>query len=448
VATATKRKRKKKVEEEEVLDLDQMIDFDEDEQEEEEEKPRKRSTKKRSAKDPSRMAKDTIKKLAQIKGEISDRIFEREEVIDDLMRALIAGENVLLLGPPGTGKTLLADLFGRHIEQAEVFKWLMNRTTDPADIVGPYSVKQMENDRFLRITKGRAPQAHVAFFDEIFKANEPALNFMLSMLNEGIFYNDGKAEDVELRIAIGASNEYPETDDLEAFYDRFIFRHWVNYLQDPQNRIEMGKAARTAKQGQKSIAPPTMVSLEEIDNLQSFVHTVTFPDQLAKVYDRMYRALQNQTINISDRRYYKGQVVMMANALLNGRTTVTSDDFRSLKYVLWNKDVKEIDVVEQELSKFVNPYESKVKELLKKATEVKDNTLKIDNRTERAGEAVQANSTLQDIIGKMEDELDEASNNGVDTTALEKMVREVEDMMDTINTECLKQSNRGSRHKW
>lgn len=450
MATATTKKRKKKLREEEEVFEEEELDFgfDDDEEEEEEVAPRKSASKKRKSKDPAKQALATVQKLKQIKQEMEDRIFERSDVIDDIMRAVIAGENILLLGPPGTGKTLLAKEFGDRIEEGEVFSWLMNRTTDPSDIVGPYSVKQMENDRFLRVTTGKAPEAHVAFFDEIFKANEPSLNFMLSMLNEGVFYNDGKANPVELRLAIGASNEYPESEDLEAFYDRFIFRHWVNYLQDPQNRIQMAKAARSSKSAAQNVVPPTTLTVEEIDNLQEFVHTVAFPDQLAKVYDRMYRALQTHSINISDRRYYKGQVVMMANALLNGRTTVTADDFRSLKHVLWNKDIKELDIVENELAKFVNPYESKLKELLKKAEEVKSNTLKIDNRTERAGEAVQANASLQDIIGRMEDEIDEASTNGVDITPMKKFVEQVEDIMETIAQECLRQSTRGAKRSW
>lgn len=388
------------------------------------------------------LAKSAVSKLPSIYTEMTAHLFEREDVIKDILRALIAGENVLLLGPPGTGKTMLAETLGRHIDDVNLFKWLMNRTTDPSDIIGPYSIKGMERDRFRRVLKGKAADSEIMFIDEIFKANEPVLNFMLSMLNEGYVYNDGVQVPVPLRITLAASNEFPENEDLEAFYDRFIFRHWVNYIQDGKARIEMARAGRNSG---ASITPPTTVTLEEIDALQEYVKTIQFPAQLEKNYDRLVRTLNGAGIQISDRRYFKGQRVMMANAVLEGRTAVNGNDFAALKNVLWNKDVKELILIEKELDKFANPHEAKLKELLAKANEVMENTLKIESRAERAGEAVTANATLQDILGKMEDEIDEAEKNAVDIKPMKKFVDSVSEIMAKIAEECLRSGTRAKR---
>lgn len=461
MAEMMKKRRRKLREEEEFEEEELEIEEDDDwgDEEEEEEEVSARPVRKKKAvatKRKKKVANDVLTDglalaptLMQIHGEITAKLFEREDIVLDMLRALIAGENLLLLGPPGTAKSMLAEQFSKHIDQANLFKWLMNRTTDPSDIVGPYSLKGMENDKFVRVTTGKLPEAHFAFLDEIFKANEPSLNYMLSMLNEGVFYNDGKAVPVNLRLTIGASNEYPEDDTLEAFYDRFIFRHWVNYIQDPQNRILMTKAARAAKN--TKLLPPTMLTLDEIDTLQEAVHKVDFPDRVGKDFDRLIRALQNEQINISDRRYVKAQLVMMANALLNGRDTVTGDDFKALKNVLWNKDPKELEIVEREVGKYANPYESKLKEYLKKAKEVQEKTMAIENRTERAGEAVQANASLNEILGKMDDELEEAEKAGVAKTELKqlsKMIDQVDEIMNAIASECLKQTARKSSRQW
>lgn len=87
---------------------------------------------------------------------------------------------------------------------------MLNKTSDPSEILGPFSVKEMENDKFMRITTGKLPEAHIAFMDEVFKSNAPTLNALLTIMNEHMFYNDGKPNDVPLISMFGASNEPPE----------------------------------------------------------------------------------------------------------------------------------------------------------------------------------------------------------------------------------------------
>lgn len=87
---------------------------------------------------------------------------------------------------------------------------MLNKTSDPSEVFGPFSVKAMENDKFLRITTGKLPEAHIAFMDEVFKSNAPTLNALLTIMNEHIFYNDGKPQPVPLISMFGASNEPPE----------------------------------------------------------------------------------------------------------------------------------------------------------------------------------------------------------------------------------------------
>lgn len=91
---------------------------------------------------------------------------------------------------------------------------MLNKTSDPSEILGPYSIKEMENDKFMRITTGKLPEAHIAFIDECFKANAPVLNILLPIMNEKIFYNDGKPNNIPLMTMIGASNEGPEDKSI------------------------------------------------------------------------------------------------------------------------------------------------------------------------------------------------------------------------------------------
>lgn len=67
-------------------------------------------------------------------------------------------------------------------------------------------------------------QAEVAFIDEVFKANSAILNTLLTILNERLFDNGRERVPVPLVTMVAASNEMPESEELDALYDRFLLR--------------------------------------------------------------------------------------------------------------------------------------------------------------------------------------------------------------------------------
>jgi MoxR-like ATPase len=60
----------------------------------------------------------------------------------------------------------------------------------------------------------------VAFLDEIFKANSAILNSLLTILNERRFDNGKTRQVIPLLAVVAASNELPESEELDALYDR------------------------------------------------------------------------------------------------------------------------------------------------------------------------------------------------------------------------------------
>lgn len=59
---------------------------------------------------------------------------------------------------------------------------------------------------------------------QIFKANSSILNALLTLLNERLFDNGAERRPVPLLCLVGASNELPESEELDALYDRFLLR--------------------------------------------------------------------------------------------------------------------------------------------------------------------------------------------------------------------------------
>jgi MoxR-like ATPase len=94
----------------------------------------------------------------------------------------------------------------------------------PEELFGPLSIKALEEDRYERHTAGFLPDASVAFIDEVFKANSAILNALLTLLNEREFDNGSGRQRCPLISAIGATNEVPEDEVAEAFFDRFLVR--------------------------------------------------------------------------------------------------------------------------------------------------------------------------------------------------------------------------------
>jgi MoxR-like ATPase len=91
-------------------------------------------------------------------------------------------------------------------------------------LFGPLSIKALEEDRYERHTAGFLPEASIAFIDEVFKANSAILNALLTLLNEREFDNGSGRQACPLISAIGATNEVPEDEVGEAFFDRFLVR--------------------------------------------------------------------------------------------------------------------------------------------------------------------------------------------------------------------------------
>lgn len=321
---------------------------------------------------------DAIIRLHNISEELKDIFVERNDVIDNSIKALVTGQTVLLIGPPGTAKSALTHELCSRIEKGRYFSWLLNRTSDPAEILGPYSIKEMENDKFARVTKNKLPQAEIAFLDEIFKCNEPTLNILLPLINEKIFYNDGHPIEVPLITLFAASNELPEEESLVALYDRMMFRMYVGYIGDAQNKMKMLKGFLNQSNKENKT---TTITLDQLNLLREALNNVSIEDWLLEEYVLLMNALFQEGILISDRRQNEGLKVLRATALLDRRYNVELRDFKSLRDVLWNnlEDIQVIDKILME--KVVSPYKKEYNLIKKRYREMVASTKNLkDNR--------------------------------------------------------------------
>ncbi|HTM11246.1 MAG TPA: AAA family ATPase [Verrucomicrobiae bacterium] len=343
-------------------------------------------------------------KLKKIRDELRQMFLERGELIDGALSALLCSQHVLIIGPPGTAKSMLADEICRRIEGASYFQWLLTRFTTPEEVFGAVSLRALEQDDYRRVTSRKLPEAHIAFLDEIFKANSSILNAILTLINERLFHNGKEIVPVPLLTLFGASNELPEDDELLALYDRFLLRFVVNYIAEDFRFLRMLEAG----------PPPerTSLSLEELRQMQAEAKALPIPSYIYRAVADIRRELKRKNLEASDRRYRQSLQLLQAHAYLSAQQEVKESDLYFLEHVLW-RDPQEQGEVRATIRELLLGYEEEIKELLYESREVRDSALRPwGTSEERARALIEVHTKLKNILARVEQIMDKANQMG------------------------------------
>ncbi len=363
-------------------------------------------------------------KLAKIREELKQTFLERSDLIDGALSALLSSQHVLIIGPPGTAKSMLADEMCRRIDGANYFQWLLTRFSTPEEVFGAVSLKALEQDEYRRVTLHKLPEAHVAFLDEVFKANSSILNAILTIINERTFHNGREIVSVPLLTLFGASNELPEDDELMALYDRFLLRFVVDYITEDFRFLRM---LETSPQVEK-----TTITLEELSAMQAEVRDITIPDYIYRTIADIRRELRKKTIQASDRRYRQSLSLLQAHSYLTGGDRVTEKDLFVLEHALW-RDPGERPEVHSTIHELVFGYEAEVNELLYQSREIREYAFRSWETSEmRAHALIEVHTKLRNILLKVEQIMEKAKKLGRPLDKVGAIKEEIEEMQQQM----------------
>jgi MoxR-like ATPase len=269
----------------------------------------------------------TLQDLQRVHRELDRRFAGLEDATLALILSAASGEPLLLIGPPGTAKSMLIKTFcelvgvDREGSASRYFEYLLTPFTEPGELFGFYDPSKLTKEGTLeRIHADSMMQsAHVVFLDEVFKGSSAILNALLSFMNERAFYDRGRRHSVPLQCLFAATNELPDSDELQAIWDRFTLRCRVDNVDGDRGRIqEMLTKAWPLTYGVESRTPLTPRLLEELHVMRETIRGAAglfdpASDTLAILTQLVELARTHGLSRVSNRRMVKFVYVMLVH---------------------------------------------------------------------------------------------------------------------------------------
>jgi MoxR-like ATPase len=281
-------------------------------------------------------------KLASLKSEIQKVIVGQDQVLDEIIVALLAGGHCLIEGVPGLAKTLMVKTLARSLDLS--FRRIQF-TPDlmPTDLIGTEILEEdhATGKRFFKFNKGPL-FAHIVLADEINRTPPKTQSALLEAMQEFAVTYGGQTYPLEKPFFILATQnpiEQAGTYPLpEAQLDRFLLYIKIGYPSEQEEMLVLNNTT-----GNKNVVVSPVLGGEEIKMLQKLVRDVSISDDLISYVSRLVRSTRPDTTTVDYVREWvrwgagprAGQSLILtakANALLKGRYAVVMEDIKSMAF--------------------------------------------------------------------------------------------------------------------
>ncbi|MBX7106275.1 MAG: MoxR family ATPase [Gemmataceae bacterium] len=263
----------------------------------------------------------------RIHAELSRVVVGLDDVIDQLLIALLAGGHVLLEGVPGVAKTTLSKAFARvlggHYQRVQFTPDLL-----PSDVTGTYVLDRKTGDFVLR----RGPIfCQVLLADEVNRAPAKTQSALLEAMQETQVTIEGTTLELPRPFLVLATQNPVEQEGVyrlpEAQLDRFLIRATMGYPgHDPE-------VAMLKLHSQPTVEVDSVLTPERVLSLQGRLPEVHCTESLLHYIVNVAEASRDHAdiaLGASPRAALSLLRCARARALLEGRGYVTHEDLQRL----------------------------------------------------------------------------------------------------------------------
>jgi len=275
--------------------------------------------------------------------ELRKVIIAQDEVVDQVLIALLVGAHAMITGVPGLAKTLLIKTLAQILDLS--FKRIQF-TPDlmPADITGTDIIQEDVGTRKRELVFVKGPVfANILLADEINRTPPKTQAALLEAMEELQVTVQGVTYAMERPFFVLATQNPIELEGTyplpEAQLDRFMFNIVIGYLgEDDEHQVV------TTTTVQQDIRLERTVTGADIVEFQKLVRRVPVPESVSRYAVALVRASrpgQNGQLDFVKEYVNWGaspraaQYLMLAGkarALLHGRFNVSTEDVQALAY--------------------------------------------------------------------------------------------------------------------
>ena len=281
-----------------------------------------------------------LSQLSTLRDAIATAVVGQQDVVEQLLVALLAGGHCLLEGVPGLGKTLLVRTLGQALD-LQFRRVQFTPDLMPSDILGTEILEEDHGTGHRHFKFQRGPVfTHLLLADELNRTPPKTQAALLEAMQERTVSYAGTTHALPAPFFVLATQNPIEQSGTyplpEAQLDRFLLHVRVDYPDEAEERAIIEHTT-----GGAQAAVPRVMGAEAVLALQSRVREVHVGADLLAWITRLVRATRPGPDAPEDVRQWvrwgagprAGQSLVLASkarALLHGRLAATREDVLAL----------------------------------------------------------------------------------------------------------------------